>query len=109
MQHVINRDGLTIDFSKVTRTSGEGWSGKVTLVFRDTVDQTVTKIMANFTGDDLVDFEGSPEANDPIYNFCEMMASDWTDMILDKLALQETHVIATQGDVEREADKSWAA
>jgi hypothetical protein len=109
MQHVINRDGLTIDFSKVTHTSGDGWSGKVTLVFRDTVDNVVIKITANFTGDNLVDFEGTPEANDPIYEFCEMMASDWTDQILDKLAGCDTHIVATQGDVEWEADKSWAA
>ncbi len=104
MQTIIAHDGLTIDFSKATRTGGT-----VVLVFRDTVDQTVTKITANFTGDDLVDFEGDNEANDPIYKFCEMHATTWAGEIADKLAGRPGHLIATQGDVEHEADKSWAA
>lgn len=89
MQNVITHDGLTIDLSKVGATfDGNGypvWIGKVTLVFRDTVDNTVTRITANFTGDALVDFEGDPEENDPIYDFCEMNAEQWTNEITDKL------------------------
>jgi hypothetical protein len=81
MQNVITRDGMTIDFSKATRTGG-----KVNLVFRDTVDRTVTKITANFTGEDLVDFEGQPESSDPIYAFCEDHASTWVGEILEALA-----------------------
>lgn len=89
MQNVIMHNGLTIDFSKVTSTlNADGypiWAGRVTLVFRDTVDQTVTKITTNFTGDALVDFEGENDVSDPIYEFCEMHAEQWAGEISDKL------------------------
>jgi hypothetical protein len=57
----------------------------VTLVFRDTVDNNVTKITANFSVDTLVDFEGETEANDPIYDFCADHAEMWANEITDKL------------------------
>jgi hypothetical protein len=98
MQNVITHDGLTIDLSKATRAGGP-----VTLVFRDTVDQIVTKITANFTGDDLVDFEGEPEEGDAIYTFCEMQAKGWAEEIADKLERLPGHLIATQADVSRAA------
>jgi hypothetical protein len=98
MQNVITHDGLTIDFSKATCAGGP-----VALVFRDTVDQTVTQITANFTGESLVDFEGECEANDPIYKFCEDHATLWACEIADKLAGRPGHLIATQGDVSRAA------
>jgi hypothetical protein len=89
MQNVITHDGLTIDFSRVSPTlCGDGlpvWAGRVTLVFRDTVDKTVTKITANFAPFALVDFEGESEASDPIYEFCEMHAEMWAGEITDKL------------------------
>jgi hypothetical protein len=102
MQKIIAHNGLVIDFRNITRTEGV-WSGKVTLVFQDRVDPASTKITANFTGDDLVDFEGEPEANDPIYEFCEMHAATWAGEIADKLAGRPGHLIATQGDVSRAA------
>jgi len=89
MKNVINHDGMTIDLSKATRTGG-----KVTLVFRDTVDNTVTRITANFTGDDLVDFEGECEASDPIYAFCEAYATTWAGEILDALAPRKAPTFA---------------
>lgn len=89
MQNVITHDGLTIDFSRVSSVlDGNGfpvWSGVVTLVFRDRVDQTVTKITANFSVDTLADFEGETEANDPIYDFCADHAEMWAGEISDKL------------------------
>lgn len=89
MQNEITQDGLTIDFSRVSSVlSADGfpvWAGRVTLVFRDTVDNTVTKITANFSVDTLTDFEGETEANDPIYGFCEDHAEMWAGEISDKL------------------------
>lgn len=82
-------EGLTIDFSKVRSVLAPSgfpvWSGKVTLVFRDTVAQTVTKITANLTPDSLVDFEGEPDDADGIYVWCEMHAEEWAGEILAKL------------------------
>ena len=89
MQNVITHDGLTIDFSKVRSVLAPSgypvWAGVVTLVFRDTVDRTVTKITANFTGDLLVDVEGDPEDGDSIYKFCEMFEEDWAAEISAKI------------------------
>lgn len=89
MQNEITYEGLTIDFSQVSSvldTDGfPVWAGRVTLVFRDTVDNTVTKITANFSVDTLADFEGETEASDPIYGFCEDHAEMWANEITDKL------------------------
>lgn len=85
MQNEITHEGLTIDFSRVSsvldRNGFPVWSGVVTLVFRDTVDNNVTKITANFSVDTLADFEGETEANDPIYGFCEDHAEMWAGEI----------------------------
>ena len=89
MQSIVAHDGLTLEFSKVTSvfdTDGQPvWAGKVTLIFRDQVSQTVTKITANFSGETLVDFEGEPEDGDPVYEFCEMWAGRWAGEISAKL------------------------
>lgn len=90
MQNVITIHGLTLEFSKVRSTfDSDGlpvWSGKVTLVFRDRIAGTTTKLTANFSVDTLADFEGEPEGGDPIYKFCEDHASTWAGEILDALA-----------------------
>ena len=85
MQNVIVTNGLTLEFSKVRSTfDSDGlpvWSGKVTLVFRDRIAKTTTKLTANFSVDTLADFEGESEANDPIYEFCENHAEIWAGEI----------------------------
>lgn len=89
MRNVITSNGLTLNFANVQSVLGGNgfpvWAGVVDLVFRDTVDQTVTKLTANLSGETLVDFEGESEASDPIYDFCEDHAEMWAKMILDKL------------------------
>lgn len=95
MNKIIQLPGMTIDFSALRSTfSADGlprWSGKVALTFVDTIDNTTTVITANWAGKDestegmLVDFEGEPEANDPIYEACELHAADWSREISERL------------------------
>lgn len=85
MQNIIASHGLTLEFSKVRSVFGPDslpvWSGKVTLVFRDRIAGTLTKLTANFSVDALADFEGEPEDGDPIYKFCEDHAEVWGNEI----------------------------
>ena len=89
MKNEIAINGMTINLSKVVRAFDANdlpiWAGLVALTFTDTIDKTVTVITANFTGDDLVDFEGESVESDPIYKFCEDHACEWSYEILGNL------------------------
>lgn len=105
MKNEIEINGLTIDISRVARTFDANdlpiWAGPVALTFIDTIDKNVTVITANFTGDDLVDFEGDCEASDPIYAFCEAHAVLCAGEILNALAPIKAPTFA--GDLTRAA------
>lgn len=83
-------DNLTIDFSGLrSEFSPDGyprWEGRVVV----TVDgKTVTAnwcTAGDFSRDGtLVDFEGEPEANDPVYDLCEQNADAWATLITARL------------------------
>lgn len=87
---IVKLSGVTFDCSAVRSVfSSEGepvLAGKVEIAFDEG-----PVLAANWSGEAweaagrLADFEGEPEANDPIYEACELYASDWSGKIAEAL------------------------
>jgi hypothetical protein len=92
--------GVALDVSDLS-AQGTRWVGKITIRFRD-VEHVVT---ANFSGEALADFEGEDVA---ACEGAELYADDFATAIAEHFAVEPTHVIATQADVERYAAECWA-